>query len=56
MDANLVFAPEAELDIREAYGWYEERRPGLGEEFLSCVDACIQQVCRMPEKWRQRLG
>ena len=49
MDASLIFAPEAELDIQEAYGWYEERRPGLGEEFLSCVDACLQQVCRMPE-------
>ncbi len=49
MSAELIFAPEAELDISEAYGWYEERRAGLGEEFLSCVDACIQQICRMPE-------
>lgn len=23
--------------------------PGLGEEFLNCVDACIQAICRMPE-------
>ena len=22
---------------------------GLGEEFLSCVDACIQAICRLPE-------
>ncbi|PIP05355.1 MAG: recombinase, partial [Syntrophobacterales bacterium CG23_combo_of_CG06-09_8_20_14_all_48_27] len=22
---------------------------GLGEEFLDCVDACIQAICRMPE-------
>jgi len=21
----------------------------LGEEFLDCVDACIQAICRMPE-------
>ncbi len=49
MAAKLILAPEAERDISEAYGWYEERRPGLGEEFLSCVDACIQAICRMPK-------
>jgi len=49
MAAELVIAPEAEQDIAEAYGWHEDRRPGLGEEFLSCVDACVQAICRMPE-------
>ena len=49
MAAELIVAPEAEQDIAEAYAWYEARRVGLGEEFLSCVDACIQAICRMPE-------
>ncbi len=49
MAVELVIAPEAAQDIDEAYGWYERRRPGLGEEFLSCVDACIQTICRLPE-------
>ncbi len=49
MAADLVFAPEAAQDIDEAYRWYEDRRVGLGEEFLSCVDACVQAVCRVPE-------
>ncbi len=31
MDAELIFAPEAEQDLAEAYNWYEGRRPGLGE-------------------------
>jgi hypothetical protein len=35
MAAKLVIAPEAEQDIAEAYSWYEGRRAGLGEEFLS---------------------
>ena len=43
MLAKLIFAPEAEQDISEAYSWYETRRFGLGEEFLSCVDAGIQK-------------
>ena len=49
MAANLIVAPEAEQDLAEAYGWYEERRAGLGEEFLSCIDACIAAICRTPE-------
>jgi plasmid stabilization system protein ParE len=49
MAANLIVAPEAEQDMAEAYAWYEGRRPGLGEEFMSCVDAYIQALCRTPE-------
>ena len=37
--------PEVEFDLIEAYAWYESRRPGLGGEFLTCVDACIQLIC-----------
>lgn len=51
MGAKLNVAPEAEQDISDAYVWYECHRTGLGEEFLSCVDACIQLICRMPEMY-----
>jgi hypothetical protein len=49
MAAELTLAPEAEQDVAEAYAWYESRRPGLGEEFLSCVDACIEAIRRTPD-------
>jgi plasmid stabilization system protein ParE len=49
MAAELIIAPEAEQDIDEAYAWYEEQRVGLGERFLTAVDACIQAICRTPE-------
>jgi plasmid stabilization system protein ParE len=49
MAVELIIAPEVHLDVEEAYRWYEDRRYGLGEEFLSCLDAAIQQICRMPE-------
>jgi hypothetical protein len=48
MPVDLVIAPEAELDIAEAYVWYEGRRAGLGEEFLSSVDACLESIRRRP--------
>jgi plasmid stabilization system protein ParE len=49
MAVELIFATEVRQDIGETYDWYENRRPGLGEEFLSCVEACIQSLCRTPE-------
>lgn len=49
MAADLVLTPETEHDVSEAYAWYESRRPGLGEDFLTCVDACIGAICRTPE-------
>ena len=49
MADELIIASEAQQDIGEAYRWYEDRRPGLGEEFLDCVDVCIQTIFRMPE-------
>ena len=51
MPVELVIAPEAELDIAEAYVWYEGRRAGLGEEFLSSVDACLESIRRRPEMY-----
>jgi plasmid stabilization system protein ParE len=49
MAAKLVIAPETARDIEDAYAWYEGQRPGLGEECLGCVDACIAAICRTPE-------
>ena len=51
MGVNLIIAPEAAKDLAEAYDWYEGRRLGLGEDFLSCVDASIQMICRIPEMY-----
>lgn len=48
MAVELVIAPETERDLEDAYAWYERQRAGLGEEFLECVDACIEALCRSP--------
>jgi plasmid stabilization system protein ParE len=49
MVAELITTLEAEQDISEAYAWYETRQIGLGEEFLNCLDACIESIRRSPE-------
>ena len=49
MPADLIIAPEAENDMDEAYAWYEKLRVGLGDEVLTCIDACIQAIRRTPK-------
>lgn len=49
MTDEPILRPHALEDLRKAYAWYEEQRPGLGEEFLRCVDACLNRIARMPE-------
>jgi plasmid stabilization system protein ParE len=62
MDVELIIAPEAQQDVEQACNWYEDHKIGLGEEFLTCVDACIHSICRSPklypkifEKYRRAL-
>src|SRR5436305_6618081 len=49
MDAELVFMPEVEGDLDEAYAWYEGHQQGRGDDLLSRVDACIEAIRRIPE-------
>ena len=49
MSRRLVVRREAEADAAQAFRWYEERRPGLGEEFLGVVDNALAVIERSPE-------
>ena len=49
MIEHVVLTPDADNDIVESYTWYEAREPGLGEEFLRCVEARILAIQRHPE-------
>ena len=48
MSYPLLIKPEAELDIRDAYQYYEESQPGLGSEFVRAIDACFAKIGRSP--------
>lgn len=50
MAVEVIIVPEAQQDVHEAYSWYENRRAGFGEEFLGCVDACVQAIGRKPQQ------
>ncbi|MEH1814634.1 MAG: type II toxin-antitoxin system RelE/ParE family toxin [Nostoc sp.] len=52
MARNLTILIAAELDIIEAYDWYEGREFGLGAEFLRCIDACLNLIQRHPSTYQ----
>lgn len=50
MSYKLIIRLEAELDIQDAFEWYEAQSSssGLGSEFIRAVDACLSNIGRNP--------
>ena len=48
MSYRLLIKPEAELDLEDAYNWYEQKNRGLGSEFIRVVDASLANIQRNP--------
>lgn len=51
MTLAVILRPEASEDLTDAYLWYEDKRHGLGEEFLLVVDAAIEKIRRSPDAY-----
>ena len=49
MITGVIVRPAAEAELQEAYEWCEQRDPGLGVEFIRCVDNCVQLIRRHPK-------
>ena len=45
---RLELHPEAQAELRSAALWYQERRPGLGDEFISEISALARASPRRP--------
>ena len=48
---RLELHPEARAELRSAALWYDERRPGLGDEFISEVSAALGRIGDAPESY-----
>ncbi len=53
MSLELVIRPEAEADALEAYRWYNEQLPGLGDEFLVEIDRALENIRANSEAQRR---
>jgi plasmid stabilization system protein ParE len=48
---RLELHPEARAELRSAALWYDERRPGLGDEFIAEVSAAFDRIGKGPESY-----
>ena len=48
MSRAVVLTPEAEDDIKEAFGWYEGREHNLGRSFVRDVDLIFARIADAP--------
>jgi plasmid stabilization system protein ParE len=48
MKCEMLIRKEAEHDIDDAFRWYEQKRPGLGSDFLLCVEEGLARISRDP--------
>lgn len=49
MKHRATIMPEAENDLKESFSWYEDKRVGLGYDFLLQVDVGLRFIERNPE-------
>ena len=48
---DLLFHPDIEQELDEAYRWYESQSLGLGDDFLDELDRAFSVIQRMPNTW-----
>ena len=51
MIERVTYTVDADDDVAASYEWYESREPGLGEEFLRSIEACVRGIQRNPEMY-----
>jgi plasmid stabilization system protein ParE len=44
----VILRPAANADIEDIFDWYEEQRPGLGDEFFAEVLATFKTISAHP--------
>jgi plasmid stabilization system protein ParE len=49
MSRPVILRPSAEADIRDAYVWYENILPGLGDRFSDGVRESLDRIEARPE-------
>ena len=56
MTLQVVFRPAAKAEFDGAALWYEDRRPGLGAEFVLEIDRAVELAAEHPERFPEKLG
>lgn len=49
MSLPLVVRPEAQADLLAARDWYEQQRPGLGDDFSDAAEELLDRIAATPK-------
>jgi plasmid stabilization system protein ParE len=47
----MILEPEAKEELIAAALWYEDQRPGLGDEFVDAVDGVLNRIEEAPDSF-----
>ena len=53
---RVLSHPEADEELEAAALWYEQRQPGLGDDFLDQFERTLRRIVAEPERWRKIRG
>lgn len=48
--------PQARQDVADAFAWYQRQNPGLGLDFVRCLEATLHSIQRRPLMYPAVLG
>ena len=56
MTLSIVFRRAAKVEFEKAAVWYDEQRPGLGEEFMVEIEQAIVNAAAGPRRYQLVFG
>ena len=56
MNRRIVFRPQAELEVVDAWHWYRVRRAETGQAFVDEFNRCIDRISATPETFPKMEG
>ena len=56
MKYELVVRPEADVDVGNAFEWYEDQAAGLGRDFVLAARTSINKIAERPFSFPIMMG
>ena len=53
---DLSIRPDAQNDIQEVVDYYDEISQELADDFLNELDACMEEITKLPKAHQKRFG
>ena len=48
---NIEYHPALEKEVQEIRGYYNDRVPGLGDQFLTSFESQVLDIAHSPTRW-----